>query len=126
MALVSIPEKFKQAIIDHAKRVAPQECCGILAGLDNVVDRVYLCRNVSPTPETSYMVPTAQRDTAFEDIARNGLDLLAFYHSHPKRATELSTSDKAHAYYKSVNIVIVSLATDPPEIAVHDLEELEC
>ncbi len=119
--MITIPAHLREGLIAHAQREAPRECCGILAGLDSAVDTVYLCRNVAPAPDREYLVDARDQREAFQSIVDIGRDLLGFYHSHPAASPALSLSDRAHAYYHDVAIVIVSLATDPPEITIHEL-----
>jgi proteasome lid subunit RPN8/RPN11 len=120
--MITIPAHLRDGLIAHAQREAPRECCGILAGVDGAVDTVYLCRNVASKPDRDYRVDTRDQRAAFQSIVDRGKELLGFYHSHPASGTALSMSDRAHAYYHDVAIVIVSLASDPPDIAIHAME----
>ena len=68
-------------LIDHSREEAPNECCGILAGSNAKVERVYRANNLDKSPVRSTIDP--------KDIVRisreadeAGMSVLGFYHSH--------------------------------------------
>ena len=46
MADLVIPQHILDDIIDHAKQLVPYECCGLLAGTDGSVSRLYRIKNI--------------------------------------------------------------------------------
>jgi proteasome lid subunit RPN8/RPN11 len=94
----------------------PLETCGILAGIITDVDevsirdvlKVYHCRNELDSP-TEYRIEPEQQLQIFEEIERVGLDLLGFYHSHPRGDPRPSNIDRERANYVGYSYLIVSL-----------------
>jgi proteasome lid subunit RPN8/RPN11 len=105
-----LPPHHRAAITAHARGQAPQEACGLLAGAGGRVRRTYRLLNASATPLSNYLADPEQQLRAFQDAERQGLDLLASYHSHPGSAAYPSETDIAMAYYPRARHVIISLA----------------
>jgi len=105
-----------KALITHAQEEAPNECCGLLAGRNGRVERVYPGTNVDHSPYTYLMDPKEQL-AAFKEMEAAGLDLVGIYHSHTHTAAYPSRTDVAKAFYPDALYVIVSLAKrDAPDI----------
>lgn len=105
-----------KALIKHAEEEAPNECCGLLAGRNGRVERVYPGTNVDHSPYTYLMNPKEQL-AAFKDMEVAGLELVGIYHSHTHTAAYPSRTDVAKAFYPDALYVIVSLAKrDTPDI----------
>jgi len=110
---MQIERKHLSEIISHAREEAPREACGILAGRDGRVLRLYRARNTDPSP-TSYSLEPEQQYRIFKDIEDRGLELVAIYHSHPSSPPTPSDKDIKQAYYPEASYLVVSL-TDPLE-----------
>jgi len=95
-------------MIDHAKQEWPTECCGLLAGKDGLVTRIYQLENREGS-RVSYLADPEQQFRAFEEIEDLGLDLLAIYHSHPDTESYPSEVDMEKAFYSEVLYIIISL-----------------
>jgi proteasome lid subunit RPN8/RPN11 len=110
-------------LVLHAEQQLPHECCGLLAGRDGRVERVYRGTNVDHSPYTYLMDPREQL-AAFKDMEAAGLDLLAIYHSHTHTPAYPSRTDVAKAYYPDALYLIVSLANrEAPEIRAFRLAD---
>ncbi len=128
MAELVIPKKILDDIIDHAKQLVPYECCGLLAGTDGIVSRLYRIKNIvamegaqnlssfdaakiahlerlSPTEraEIAFVMDMQDFSAAKKDMRNNGLDLQVVYHSHPHDPARPSVTD-------------IKIATDYEEI----------
>ena len=88
----------------HVRACAPLEACGLLAGKDGVVGRVFLIANQSKSPERFRMEPVEQV-RALHWMETNRLELLAIFHSHPTGPEALSATDIAEAAYEVVQII---------------------
>lgn len=115
-SMIYIPFPIYRKIIDHARQGAPLEVCGILGGLKGRVSVIYQIRNTDSHPRRFTMDPVQQID-AFRDLECAGLDMVAFYHSHPEGPDCPSPEDIRLAYYPDVFSIIVSLA-DPEKPTV--------
>ena len=83
---------------------APLESCGLLAGTGEVVRQVIPVPNALQSPTRFRFDPYAQL-AAFEQIERDGLEMLAIYHSHPKGPPHPSPTDIAEAAYPVATII---------------------
>jgi proteasome lid subunit RPN8/RPN11 len=91
----------------NVKQYAPEEACGLLAGLENQVKLVLPIENELHSPVRFRMAARDQLD-AFERIDQSGLELLAIYHSHPNGPDRPSETDIAEAFYPEVVYLIWS------------------
>ena len=110
-------------MIEHARAVAPQECCGLLLGDGESVKRVLRCRNVHATPETRYLIDTVQVVQAFRASDDFDRELVAIYHSHPRSQAYPSPTDRAEAQWPLAAYVLVSLRADPPEVYAYRIRD---
>ena len=128
MAALAISQIILDDIIAHAKERTPYECCGLLAGTDGIVSRLYRIKNIvamegaqnlssfdsakvahlerlSPDEraEIAFVMDMQDFSTAKKDMRNNGLDLQVVYHSHPHDPARPSVTD-------------IKIATDYEEI----------
>lgn len=103
-----------EAIVGHARAAAPEEACGILGGRDESavrrVERVLPCRNVAELREWEYKAEPNDQLRAFLAIEEAGLEVVGFYHSHPRGPPRPSPVDEARAAYPGASYVVVWLA----------------
>lgn len=91
------PQLWRQMAADVSER-APQEACGLVAGLGSVCLAVYPLTNILYST-TEYQIDPQEQFRIFQLIEENGWDLLAIYHSHPNGPATLSSRDIAEAFY---------------------------
>jgi proteasome lid subunit RPN8/RPN11 len=106
-----IPKSFADAIIEQARSEHPNEACGLLAGGNGAVTKLYRMVNAERSPVIYRMEP-AEQLRVFNDIESEGLDLVGIYHSHTRSPAYPSATDVSLAYYPEAVYLIVSLA-DP-------------
>ena len=92
---------------EHARKEGPDEACGILAGRENLVERVYPCKNVSKNPSSCYAIAPEQLIEIFNDVEDRGLEILGFYHSHPAGPASPSNVDLSRATWHGHSYVIL-------------------
>ena len=92
METLRIPRRLAQEIIEHARRDAPNECCGILAGDRGTVTQVYPTTNIDHSP-VKYTIDPADMTRVFGETGKEGRDILAFYHSHTSIEAYPSVTD---------------------------------
>ena len=98
---------FKQ-MVAQAKAETPVEACGILAGKDNKVEKLYKMTNVDNSSD-HFMMEPAEQFKVVKDIRSASLEMLAIYHSHPDSAARPSDEDIRLALTPDVIYIIVSL-----------------
>lgn len=91
-------------MLDHVAKQVPLESCGLLAGKNDLVEKVILVRNQAQSPVRFVMDPYEQI-RAFDWIEANGLDLLGIFHSHPAGPEMVSATDIADAAYEVIQLI---------------------
>lgn len=113
-----LPSALRDQLVDQARRDAPRECCGLLAGVasdrGDMATRVYPLINEA-RHDDEYLVE-AGLFAPFKAMRERGEELVAIYHSHPHGPAVPSATDQARNYYPDVVHVIIALAGDAPRI----------
>lgn len=105
---LEIPNKIFQQMLSQNQVEAPIEACGILAGSDSKVEKLYKMTNADKSSDHFMMEPAEQFKVA-KDIRSAGLEMLAIYHSHPATPARPSQEDIRLSLMPDVTYVIVSL-----------------
>lgn len=106
------------AMVEHARAEAPNECCGVLTGRQGRVERVVPVANADRSPYTFRMDPR-ELLRVYQQADAEGLEVLGYYHSHPATPPVPSRTDVARAVDPLAVYVIVSLASEPPEVRAY-------
>jgi proteasome lid subunit RPN8/RPN11 len=109
MLTLTIPQDIVGQMTEQAGAEAPIEACGMLAGREGRVEKLYRMTNVDQSTDHFMMEPAEQFSVA-KDVRAQGLTLLAIYHSHPATPARPSDEDIRLALTPGVTHVIVSLA----------------
>ena len=107
--VMKITEAVRVAMIDHARRALPAECCGLLSGANGVITDWHPLRNVADKPETRYYATPEELFAAMRRIRDANQKLLGIYHSHPRTPAYPSASDVEMAFYPEAVYFIISL-----------------
>lgn len=110
-----LPAPLRDEMVEHARREAPRECCGMIAGRGERATRLIRCHNEHPSPEARYRIANADLPNVVR-IEDAGEELVAIYHSHPRSEPYPSPTDRAEAHYPDSLYVLVSLRAEPPEM----------
>jgi proteasome lid subunit RPN8/RPN11 len=122
MLKLKIPDNIFEQMLQQAKAQVPIEACGILAGRDGQVERLYKMTNADQSSDHFIMVPEEQFKVV-KDIRAAGLEMLAIYHSHPETPARPSGEDIRLALTPDVIYVIVSLQkTDKHDVRGFTIE----
>ncbi|MRR33960.1 M67 family peptidase [bacterium] len=122
--MLRINSKVYEDIVTHAQQGFPIEVCGILGGSGDIVTESHQVRNLKASPEHFLMDPREQI-TAMKSLDARGLELLAFYHSHPLGPASPSAEDIRLAFYPDVITVIISMANpDWPVLRAFRIREM--
>jgi proteasome lid subunit RPN8/RPN11 len=112
VAVLRISHEVIAEMIAHAHEEAPRECCGLLIGKGDSVDRSVRATNLEPRP-TRYLIDARDHFAAIRAARSEGREVLGAYHSHPASAPEPSPTDIAEANSGSDFVyVIVSPVND--------------
>jgi proteasome lid subunit RPN8/RPN11 len=108
--LASVAQNLSAQVQQHPH----QESCGLLAGRENLITRVFPATNAAINPATSYEIAIPQLFELMREIRAAGLDFLGIYHSHPNGKNEPSPRDISLAYYPDAAYFILSPLADAP------------
>ena len=95
-------------MVAQAKAEAPIETCGIMAGKDGVVQKLYKMVNLDQSNDHFTMEP-AEQFKVIKAIRAEGYRIQAIYHSHPESPARPSAEDIRLSLTPGVIYVIVSL-----------------
>ena len=77
--MLILKEEFKKAIIKQCLEEFPNEACGILAGKETRVEKVYLMTNIDKSPQSYIMDPKEQLKVQ-KEVRALGLVMVGIYH----------------------------------------------
>lgn len=120
--MIKIPKSIYEEMILYANSKLPNESCGILAGFDSLVTKIYKMRNVVESPE-SYLMDPREQIKVMKEIRENNLKMLAIFHSHPKTPARPSKKDIDMAFYDDVFYIIISFMNDVPDMRAFKIIE---
>lgn len=106
-------------VVAHARHIAPDECCGVLIGEGQDVLDAFPARNIADKPAVRFLIDPKDHLDALRDARRRGLDVVGFYHSHPRSAAVPSETDRAEANYPRHLFLIVSLKHARPDLQLY-------
>jgi [CysO sulfur-carrier protein]-S-L-cysteine hydrolase len=121
--------RISQSLIDemvaHARADIPNECCGMVGGVDGEASVVIPVVNSAASPLRFEMDPQGQYN-ALKAIEDDGKEMLAIYHSHTKSAAYPSQTDVNQAVnWPDAIYLIVSLQDeDAPDVKGYWLKDL--
>jgi proteasome lid subunit RPN8/RPN11 len=124
-----LPRTIYEEMIAHARAELPNECCGALAGKVGgpssvvsgqlsvaIVERCYPLVNELASP-TEFLSEPKSMFHAEKNSRQRGLEILAFYHSHPTSDPVPSRKDMARNYWGTIVMhLIISLKGDEPRM----------
>jgi proteasome lid subunit RPN8/RPN11 len=122
--------RISQSLIDemvaHAREDLPNECCGMVGGIDGEATDVIRVTNAAASPLRYEMDPKAQYD-AWKAIEDGGRELLAIYHSHTKSAAYPSQTDvnQAVAWPEQIYLIVSLADKGAPDVKGYLLKDLK-
>jgi proteasome lid subunit RPN8/RPN11 len=125
MVVISIQQRQIDEIFDHARACAPNECCGLIGGLNDAqAAKVYSLRNIATDPLVTYEAAPEDLFAAQRSMRDRGEQLLAIYHSHPRSDDpKPSQTDVRLAYYPTAVYFIVGLGGTQPILKAFRISE---
>ena len=122
MEKLFIPADIYNEMLIYCKDHLPDEACGILAGLGEQVTAIHKMTNSDSSP-TSYMMDPAEQFIAMKEIRKNGLQIVALFHSHPVSEPKPSQKDRELAFYDDSAYLIVGLESGCPDVKAYMIKE---
>lgn len=127
--LITINRSDFDKIFEHAVSEAPNEACGLIAGIDKDEEReirkVYILTNIDHTNEHFTIDPKEQL-AAIKNMRAEGLKPLGNWHSHPESPSRPSEEDKRLANDSRASYLILSLMEkDNPVLNAFHIETID-
>jgi [CysO sulfur-carrier protein]-S-L-cysteine hydrolase len=114
--LFNLDKKYADEMLAHAVSEAPNECCGILAGINNNVVKLYRTTNTERSP-SKYKINSQEMFSIYKEISENRWELLGVYHSHVQTEAYPSSTDVKSALLPESIYFIISLR-DPERVVI--------
>jgi desampylase len=124
MRVVSLRSSVAADVVAHARETTPHECCGLLLGHDDVIVDARRTRNQSNDP-SRFVIDPGDHFRGLREARSRGIDVVGFYHSHPRSPAVPSDTDRREAGYPGYFYLIVSLALEPADARLYTLVEEE-
>ena len=120
--MITIDRRVLDEVQAHADAEAPRECCGMLIGdATRVVDHVRATNLAEGT--TRFLIDPHDHIRALRDARSRGLDVVGFYHSHPRSRAYPSPTDVAECGYAGVlHLIVGKDETGAPEARLFSID----
>jgi proteasome lid subunit RPN8/RPN11 len=121
-APLRLPRAIADEIAEHARIGLPDEACGIVSGVDATATRFHPAVNADASP-FRYSIDSQDLLRIVTEIDDAEEDLLAIYHSHTRSPAFPSRTDVELAFWPDAAYLIVSLASDPPDLKAYSIRD---
>lgn len=96
--MITLSLAILTTIEEHALRVYPEECCGLILGAGNTIHAAVPLANVSSGDRRRrYAISPADLIDAQRSAREQGLRIVGVYHSHPDERAYFSPTDREQA-----------------------------
>jgi [CysO sulfur-carrier protein]-S-L-cysteine hydrolase len=113
-SIVRIRREILAAMREEAAKTLEQECCGLLAGRDEIITHIFPAANVLASA-TAYEIAPEELLHAMKAMRAANLHLMGIYHSHPRGENHPSRTDIERAFYPDTPYFILSPLPDAPQ-----------
>ncbi|MCH7527098.1 MAG: M67 family metallopeptidase [Planctomycetes bacterium] len=109
--MTRIPQSVVSALMGHARREYPRECCGILIGrhVDDEarVERAVEAENIAENDRRkSYQIDWRTLLATTRSVRATREQIVGFYHSHPDGSSRPSRSDRQEAWLDHTYVIL--------------------
>jgi [CysO sulfur-carrier protein]-S-L-cysteine hydrolase len=109
--VITLVQRALDDVRAHARDEAPRECCGVLIGRDRAI--LESARALNLAEGTSrFLIDPRDHIRAMRDARTRQMDVIGFYHSHPRSQAVPSETDVAESGYAGAMHLIVGVAPD--------------
>ena len=108
--MLTLKKELLTKLIEQCQREFPNEACGILAGRNNTIEKVYPLTNISDSPKLCYAIDSKESLSLSKQLRNENLEMLAIYHSHIDVEAYPSKKDVELAFYPESSYIIISLS----------------
>ncbi len=122
---LTLPRDYVEQIVAHARREAPNECCGVVAGKDGAAVKLWQATNAEHSPYR-YSIEGKELLQIMRLLQDNDWEMLAVYHSHTHTPAYPSPTDRRQVMLSGWDqpyYVLVSLAEEPPDVRAYTIRD---
>jgi len=112
---IRIRSDVKAEMVARCVSAPHTEVCGLLAGADGEITRLFPATNAAAEPASGYEIAPAELFRLMREIRAAGLEQLGIYHSHPQGANQPSARDIERAYYPDAAYFVISPRPTAPK-----------
>jgi [CysO sulfur-carrier protein]-S-L-cysteine hydrolase len=112
---MKIARQMVEEMAAHAREEAPNECCGMIGGIDGEARTLYRATNAEASP-LRYSLDAQDQFRIMRQMEEAGEELVSIYHSHTGSPAYPSQTDVNLALYPDAVYVIVSLQSEEPDV----------
>ncbi len=109
--MIAIVRRVLHDLLAHARDESPRECCGLLIGRDELVAGSARARNLEQS-SVRFQIDPHDHIAAMRAARSIGLEVIGFYHSHPRSRAYPSPTDVAESGYADAMHAIVGVNED--------------
>ena len=108
---IFISQAIYQELIQCCLKDPDKEACGILAGKNRKIEKIFPLANISESPKLCYHIDAKEQLTIFKELRKQALEMVAIYHSHVDSQAYPSQKDIELAFYPDSSYIIISLSS---------------
>jgi proteasome lid subunit RPN8/RPN11 len=112
MLAIQIHQQCLDEMLSNVRREPLAESCGLLAGRDGTITRVFAATNAANDPARNYEIAPEELFRLMREFRAAKFELLGIYHSHPNGKNEPSARDIELGYYPGTAYFILSPLPD--------------
>ena len=87
-----MPQSLLDEMIEHSKEDDPNECCGLIGGLEGEAITLHRMENTAHSP-LRYEMDSKEQLRVYKQILEAGHEIVGIYHSHTRTAAYPSQTD---------------------------------
>lgn len=119
LSCVQIRRAVLNAIVAHARKDSPRECCGLLLGDANEIVEAVAVTNVAGDPLRRYELSAAEHLAQIKSCRERStsvvtVEVIGAYHSHPRTRPEPSPTDLEQACHEFLYVIAGPVAEAAP------------
>jgi len=96
--VIAVVQRVLDEVRAHAEEDAPRECCGVLIGPEHVILESSRASNLAEG-HTRFLLDPRDHIRAMREARARQLDVVGFYHSHPRSRAYPSRTDVDESGY---------------------------
>jgi [CysO sulfur-carrier protein]-S-L-cysteine hydrolase len=119
--VIAIVRQVLDDVVAHARDESPRECCGVLVGTRERVLQSVRALNLAQG-QSRFQIDPRDHIRAIRDARARSLDVVGFYHSHPRSRAYPSETDIAESGYAGAMHLIAGLGGSETDVRLFTID----